>query len=145
MKCKGPPPFAIPIAAPLATPFAILLAVLFAAAPAMAQEAAGPPDVPPDTALGDALPLDSTSVEFAKSTRYGALETGNLADGDGQLQAGEFRDLYSFTGKVGDPVVIELVSEDFDPYLAVVSPSGRVKRNDDWGRSSDARIQMFPS
>ena len=85
---------------------------------------------------------DTVDEEFAKSTQYGALEIGVLAKGDARLQAGEFRDLYSFEGSKGDPVIIELLSDDFDPYLAVISPSGLVKRNDDWGASSASRIQM---
>lgn len=85
---------------------------------------------------------DGVDEEFAKEIRYGALEIGVLAKGDARLQAGEYRDLYSFEGDKGDPVLIELLSDDFDPYLAVVSPSGLVKRNDDWGSSSASRIQM---
>ena len=88
---------------------------------------------------------DTVRTETTKNTAYGALEVGRLAKGDARLQAGEYRDLYTFDGKAGDPVVVELESEDFDPYLAVVSPSGREMRNDDWGESSSARIQMLLS
>ncbi|NNF26431.1 MAG: serine protease, partial [Gemmatimonadetes bacterium] len=35
----------------------------------------------------------------------------------------------------------DLVSDDFDPYLAIISPSGKVLRNDDWGSTPAARIQ----
>ncbi|MGI9629058.1 MAG: PPC domain-containing protein [Longimicrobiales bacterium] len=87
--------------------------------------------------------VDTVRMEATKNTVYGALEIGRLAKGDARLQAGEYRDLYSFNGKAGDPVIVELESEDFDPYLAVVSPSGRVMRNDDWGETSAARIQML--
>lgn len=87
--------------------------------------------------------VDTVREEVTKSTAYGALEAGSLAKGDARLQAGEYRDLYSFNGKTGDPVLLELESDEFDPYLAVVSPSGRVMRNDDWGGSSAARIQML--
>lgn len=97
----------------------------------------------PVAAQESATPVDETvDGESTKATHYGAQEIGSLSKGDGRLQAGEFRDLYVFQGKAGDPLVIELISEDFDPYLAVVSPSGKILRNDDWGGSSAARIQM---
>ena len=85
--------------------------------------------------------VEASVDEVTTSVHYGALEVGRLASGDGRLRAGEFRDLYSFEGKKGDPVLIDLVSEDFDPYLAIVSPSGKVLRNDNWGTSPAARIQ----
>ncbi|MDH3223566.1 MAG: PPC domain-containing protein [Gemmatimonadota bacterium] len=85
-------------------------------------------------------PVEKPS-EYAKPIGYGALEVGRLKKGDGRLRAGEFRDLYTFVGKTGDPVLIDLVSDDFDPYLAIISPSGKVLRNDDWGPTPAARIQ----
>ena len=103
--------------------------LLLVASPAAAQEAV--------TSIDETI-----DEEFTKPTHYGAREIGSLSKSDGRLRAGEFRDLYSFEGKAGDPLIIELISEDFDPYLAVVSPSGKILRNDDWGGTSAARIQM---
>lgn len=95
----------------------------------------------PVAAQMDARTVEATAEDIATPVRYGSLEVGRLSPGDGQLRAGEYRDLYSFTGKAGDPVIIDLVSEDFDPYLAIISPSGKVLRNDDWGSSPAARIK----
>ena len=75
-------------------------------------------------------------------TVYGTMEVGQLQDGDGELQAGEFRDLYTFEGEIGDPITIELRSDEFLPYLAVIAPSGRVLRNHNWKREKVARIEV---
>lgn len=115
---------------PVLFPFGLLVAVLFSLAPS------------PVTAQVQPRTVDSDSREnAARSIGYGALEVGRLRPGDGRLRAGEFRDLYTFEGKAGDPVLIDLVSDDFDPYLAIISPSGKVLRNDDWGSTPAARIQ----
>lgn len=95
----------------------------------------------PVSAQMDARTVEAPAEEIATTVRYGSLEVGRLSPGDGQLRGGEYRDLYSFVGKAGDPVLIDLVSEDFDPYLAIISPSGKVLRNDDWGSSPAARIK----
>lgn len=115
---------------PVLIPVGLVLSVLLAVTPSPMTAQVQPRAV--DT--GDA-------ANAVRSIAYGALEVGRLRPGDGQLRAGEFRDLYSFEGKAGDPVLIDLVSDDFDPYLAIISPSGKVLRNDDWGSTPAARIQ----
>ncbi|NNM32261.1 MAG: hypothetical protein HKO53_04320 [Gemmatimonadetes bacterium] len=115
---------------PVLFPLGLLVAVLTSLAPS------------PATAQVQPRAVESDDGESAvRSIGYGALEVGRLRPGDGQLRAGEFRDLYTFEGKAGDPVLIDLVSDDFDPYLAIISPSGKVLRNDDWGSTPAARIQ----
>ena len=114
----------LPVSFHVASLFAVLL--LLAPLPGAAQVQTSSVDSPSST---------------VKSIGYGALEVGRLRPGDGRLRAGEFRDLYTFEGKAGDPVLIDLVSDDFDPYLAIISPSGKVLRNDDWGSTPAARIQ----
>ena len=110
--------------------FGFSLAVVLALAPS------------PATAQVQASAADSEAREASpRAIRYGALEVGRLRPGDGRLRAGEFRDLYTFEGKTGDPVLIDLISDDFDPYLAIISPSGKVLRNDDWGSTPAARIK----
>lgn len=95
----------------------------------------------PGSAQMDARSVEASPDEAPIPMPYGSFEVGRLSIGDGQLRGGEFRDLFTFVGKAGDPVIIDLVSEDFDPYLALISPSGKVLRNDDWGSSPASRIR----
>ena len=58
------------------------------------------------------LPPDPVDQIFPALSNVGhklvEVELGQLQDGDGELQAGEFRDLYTFEGEVGDPITIDV-------------------------------------
>ncbi|MEM1117725.1 MAG: caspase family protein [Bacteroidota bacterium] len=58
------------------------------------------------------------------------VEAGALAPGDTPLTSGEFTDRYTVTG-TGGPVVVDLTSTEFDPYLIVEAPGGEQFDNDD--------------
>ena len=58
-------------------------------------------------------------------------QRGSLAQGDRQLQSGEFNDSYPMQFPVGSPVAIRVESSAFDSYLIVRSPSGHQFDNDD--------------
>jgi hypothetical protein len=74
---------------------------------------------------------------------YGDTRNGQLTTSDRRLQGGEYRDLYTFEGRSGDQVVVELASADFDPYLALIPPEGEQIDNDDWeGRQDLSRIEL---
>jgi hypothetical protein len=60
------------------------------------------------------------------------VESGRLAKGDHTLVSGEFVDIFTLTGHQGEPVVIDLRSEDFDPYLILFFPDGQQSDNDDY-------------
>ena len=57
-------------------------------------------------------------------------EVGALADGDGTLTSGEYVDRYTVRG-TGGPLVADLTSDAFDPYLIVRLPNGEQVDNDD--------------
>ena len=59
------------------------------------------------------------------------IEHGRLDAEDETLGSGEFIDIYTLEGCTGDKVVIELRSEEFDPYLIVRPPSDEQLYNDD--------------
>ena len=61
---------------------------------------------------------------------------GRLASGDATLSGGEYKDDYTFEGRVGDKVVIDLQSTDFDPFLLVRGPDGKTLENDDFEGSA---------
>ncbi len=59
--------------------------------------------------------------------------SGELRRGDSAFQSGELVDAYTFDVRQPTQVQIDFESEAFDPYLLVVSPSGRVIEDDDGG------------
>lgn len=76
-------------------------------------------------------------IELRDGYRTGTRhERGRLQKGDDRLPSGEFADVYTFVGRPGQRAVIELQSDDFDPYVFVRSPSGEQFDNDDFGGDS---------
>jgi hypothetical protein len=62
---------------------------------------------------------------------------GTLSSGDAVLDDGSFYDQYMFLGSSGQPIVIYLESQDFDPYLILLDPTGRrISENDDISRTN---------
>lgn len=57
--------------------------------------------------------------------------TGQLAQGDTQLNSGEFIDTYPLQGVAGQQVEISLSSTQFDTYVAISGPGGFQQYNDD--------------
>lgn len=58
-------------------------------------------------------------------------ERGRLAAGDDTLRSGEFMDTYTFEGRPGQRVTLDVVSQEFDTYLILVPPRGERQENDD--------------
>ena len=70
-------------------------------------------------------------------------QRGTLAEGDATLSSGEYYDNYTFEGRAGQRLVVDLTSSAFDPYVMVIAPSGVKKENDDWqGSSSRSRLEL---
>jgi len=68
---------------------------------------------------------------------------GALAQGDSQLQSGEFVDEHTFTLEPGRPAKIEATSTAFDTYLIVQTPSGRQLDNDDVApNDTNSRVEI---
>ncbi len=88
--------------------------------------AAGAP--PPPSTVPVAPPPATPS---APPSAGGQTQRGSLAQGDRQLQSGEFSDSFPMTFTAGQPVSIRVESSAFDTYLIVRSPSGRQEDNDD--------------
>jgi hypothetical protein len=62
----------------------------------------------------------------------GRVERGRLRKGDERLSSGEYADTFELEGGRGERAVIDLRSEQFDPYLIVRTPSGKQLDNDDF-------------
>ncbi|MFC1529764.1 hypothetical protein ACFL6R_03500, partial [Gemmatimonadota bacterium] len=61
-----------------------------------------------------------------------SISSGSLASGDQLLDDGRYADTYSLDGTIGEEVVIDLRSAEFDTYLRLVSPAGVIQYNDDY-------------
>lgn len=72
----------------------------------------------------------------------GSVITGQLAQGDNiWLGDNSFFDIYSFAGKAGSRIRIEMVSGSLDSYLFLIDPQGNgIAQDDDSAGGSDARI-----
>jgi len=81
---------------------------------APAAPGAGAPPAPAGTAL-----------------TLGTPQAGRLQAGDQTLSSGEFVDRFSFNGRRGQVVTVEMTSTDLDAYLMVVAPGGAQQENDD--------------
>ena len=57
--------------------------------------------------------------------------SGTLARTDGEFQTGEYADAFEFERGDARSISLELVSDDFDTYLSLISPSGEVVASDD--------------
>ncbi|MBZ8179174.1 trypsin-like peptidase domain-containing protein [Oscillatoria salina] len=97
-------------------------------APTSPQTAASPDNQPPALRL----PLN------------GAAINGRLEQGDGVLPVdNSFFDLYTFEGRAGQRVQIEMISREIDPYLILLDPNGEeVAQDDDGGGGNNARITV---
>jgi len=60
------------------------------------------------------------------------VENGRLEPGDKIIASGEFVDEFPIAGKRGERVTIDLRSREFDPYVVLVGPMGKVQENDDY-------------
>jgi hypothetical protein len=83
----------------------------------------------PPPAAGTPAPTPPAATPPAAAG--GQSQRGELAQGDRQLQSGEFADSFPMTFTAGQPVSIRVESSAFDTYLIVRSPSGRQEDNDD--------------
>lgn len=63
--------------------------------------------------------------------RVGAAVSGDLRQGDGQLQQGEYYDAYTLRGRRGQQLEITMQSGAFDTYVAIVGPDEFGAYNDD--------------
>jgi hypothetical protein len=62
----------------------------------------------------------------------GVTEGGTLEAGDTKLNSGEYTDSFTFEAGAGQEAIIDLRSQQFDPYLIVRTPSGEQFDNDDY-------------
>ncbi|WP_420477758.1 pre-peptidase C-terminal domain-containing protein [Brevundimonas sp. FT23028] len=98
-------------------------------------EGAGKPPTPPVHPSEQASP--------GGEIRIGQTIGGALSPGDETLDSGEYFDRYTFTGRRGERVAVELTSAAFDAYTIVRTPSGEQFDNDDGEDGTDSRQQLI--
>jgi hypothetical protein len=109
---------------------------------------------------GTILAVAVTMVSGATSTRlHGAgidprhpidsrggeprVENGRLEPGDKTIGSGEYIDEFPLAGIRGERVTIDLRSREFDPYVVLVGPQGKLEENDDYeGDPSRALLSL---
>jgi hypothetical protein len=80
-----------------------------------------------DTTGSGAYALTLNELKVVADTEY----DGALDSGDDTSDKGEYADTYTFEGRPGESVTIELGSDDFDTFLVLRAPNGAVSSNDD--------------
>ncbi|MFC7379750.1 caspase family protein [Brevundimonas sp. GCM10030266] len=86
---------------------------------------------------------DSERAAPGGAIQIGQTISGSLSSGDETLQSGEYFDRYTFSGRRGERVEVELTSSAFDAYTIVRSPSGEQFDNDDGEDGTDSRQQLI--
>jgi hypothetical protein len=77
----------------------------------------------------------------AMAIGVGTSQAGRLESGDSTLRTGEFVDRYTFQGRRGQTVTVDMTATDLDPYLIVIAPGGNQQENDDVSSSDrNARV-----
>lgn len=66
--------------------------------------------------------------------------TGRLERGDETLDNGQFLDAWTFQGRAGQTVTIDVTSSDFDTQVVVVAPSGDGDMNDDGPDGTNSQL-----
>jgi S1-C subfamily serine protease len=79
-----------------------------------------------------------------KVTLNGPAVNGKLTEKSSVLPAdNSFFDLYSFEGRAGQQITIEMKSQEIDPYLILLGPNQReIAQDDDGGGGKNARITV---
>ena len=68
----------------------------------------------------------------------GGEADARLEEGDQRLTSGELADTYAIELQQGQWLEAKVSSDDFDPYLIVIAPSGKQEENDDEAEGSSA-------
>lgn len=112
------------------------------------------PDADEAATSKEAAFADSSAPAFTALTRSktlatltpGAAMSGRLTSGDPQLQDGSRFDVWTYEGRAGETLRLQLTSSDFDAYLivAVRTPGGMetLARDDDSGSGTDAALSV---
>ncbi|MBC7986961.1 MAG: caspase family protein, partial [Sphingomonadaceae bacterium] len=81
-----------------------------------------------------------TPIPVTTQARIGQVINGRLDRRD-ETQGEQFVERYSFAGRRGQPVTVDLSSADFDTVVTLTTPSGEQQLVDDTGDSLNSRLE----
>lgn len=90
-------------------------------------------------------PPPDREEQQAQRLQPGETRTGTLVAGDPQLTNGEYYHVYTFDAQAGQRAVVDLRSEAFDPWVAIVRPETEeeIAHNDDFEGARDrSRLEV---
>lgn len=92
-------------------------------------------------------PLPNTTVDAttpdASGDLFSDLQEGTLSSGDSAYETGEYYDVYSYDFSVGQNIIVDAISSEFDSYLVVTYPNGEQFANDNYSEdSTDAGLDV---
>jgi CHAT domain-containing protein len=91
------------------------------------------------SAAGRAAPV----LVAQQSARTPQTVTGRLDQTSDQLDDGTYYETHTFSGTAGETLTFDLVSDEFDAYLILESPTGEwIAQDDDGGEGTNARIVL---
>ena len=82
-----------------------------------------------DLSRREAAPPPSTAAAGAVGNNQ--TTNGSLSSSDQRMQDGQFYDLYTFNGRRGQNVTLEVTSSQFDTFMMLIFPSGEGVEDDD--------------
>lgn len=90
-----------------------------------------------------ALTLTGGEARAQQRLSVGTEAAGSLQDGDQRLDSGEYVDVWTFQGRAGQQVTINMSSTEVDAYLMLRGPAGVSEWNDDRATGeTNARITV---
>jgi hypothetical protein len=92
-------------------------------------------------------PAPAPTTGGSRAISFGGTEEGTLADTDNEdEETGKFYDQYTFRGRAGQRLEVEMASDEFDAFLELGRLDGcdftSIATDDDSGESTGARIRQ---
>ncbi|MFO0692725.1 MAG: caspase family protein [Polyangiales bacterium] len=72
----------------------------------------------------------------------GQDQKGSLGASSARLPTGEPADVYALVGTAGQALELDLASDDFDAYLMVIGPNGRLFEDDDSNGTKNSHLSL---
>ncbi len=96
--------------------------------------------------VGAPLPMTTVNATTpdANGDLFSDLQEGTLSAGDSAYDSGEYYDVYSYDFSVGQNLIVDAISSEFDSYLEVLYPNGEKYYNDNYKEdATDAGLDVL--
>lgn len=85
---------------------------------------------------------DPAGMRLSQKIAGGEQAEGRLMYGDTVLGGGSFADRHHFDAEVGQQVILDVTSQQFDTYLRLQGPDGSIIENDDFDGPGHSQIEL---